>query len=92
MKLLIHPRVVARHPQLSAADVIYAWEHRFYEGLRPDSENFPEYLWLGCDASGRELEMVGTYAKEGLLIYHANTPPSRRTILEVERSERRFRR
>lgn len=91
MKVVIHPRIVKRHPQLCMEDITYAWKHRYYEGIRSDSENFPEYLWIGCDASGRELEMVGTLTNDGVLIYHANTPLSRRTIAEVDRSTRRYR-
>lgn len=89
MKLVIHPRVVERHPQLCVDDIMYAWGHRYYEGIRVGSDNFPEYLWIGYDASGRELEMVGTLTNDGVLVYHANTPLSKRTIIEVERSVRR---
>ena len=91
MKVIVHPRVAARHPQLSEGDVEYAWRHAYYEGIRQDSKNYPEYLWLGCDLVGRELEMVGTLVEDGVLIYHANTPPSKRTRLEIEYSQRRHR-
>lgn len=85
----IHPRVHERHPQIDDDDVRFAWSHRYYEALRTDSPNFPEYLWIGRDARGRELEMVGTMTEDGWLVYHANTPLSKRTVLEVRRNERR---
>lgn len=88
-KLVIHPRVVMRHPQLTEEDVRYAWENSYYEALRPDSPNFPEYLWIGEDSRGREIEMVGAPTQDGWLIYHANTPVSKRTKIEVERARRR---
>ena len=89
---IIDGRVFVRHPQLSREDVVHAWRRRYYTGLRAESENFPEFLWIGEDAKGREIEMVGTIAKGGYLIYHANTPLSRRTIIEVKLAERRRRR
>ncbi len=90
MKLLIHPRVCERHPQLTEADIEDAWQNSFYEGIRPDSPNFPEYLWIGRDGKGRDVEMVGTPTADGVLIYHANTPLSKRTQREVEASRKRW--
>ena len=89
MNLIIHPRVCKRHPQLSESDIKHAWLNSYYEALRVDGTNFPEYLWLGQDESGRDIEMVGTLTTDGYLIYHANTPPSKRTKKEVEKSKRR---
>lgn len=89
MNIVVHPRVCERHPQLSAEDIKYAWKNSFYEGIRPNSPNFPEYLWIGCDAKGRDVEMVGTRTSDGIIIYHANTPLSNRTKREVETSKRR---
>ena len=60
-----------------------------YEALRPDSPNFPEFLWIGADPRGGEVEMVGVPTKSGWLIYHANTPPSKRTRSEAESARRR---
>jgi hypothetical protein len=60
-----------------------------YDALRPDSPNFPEYLWIGRDAKGREVEMVGTLTEEGWLVYHANTPVSKRVRDKMRKNERR---
>lgn len=78
MDIQIHGRVFRRHPNLSEEDIRFAWEHSYFEALRPDSPNFPEYVWVGFDASGREIEMVGVLTTTGYLIYHANTPVSNR--------------
>ena len=86
---IVDDRVFERHPQLSRDDVLHAWHRRYYTALRPESENFPEFLWLGEDANGREIEMVGTITKRGYLIYHANTPLSRRTRIEVQFATKR---
>lgn len=88
-ELIIHPRVLERHPQLSEEDVRTAWQNAYYEALRPDSPNFPECLWIGTDGSGREIEMVGVPTERGWLVYHANTPLSKRTRAEVDRARRR---
>lgn len=89
MSLVVHPRIHDRHPEIDEEDVREAWSSRYYEALREDSPNFPEYLWIGRDGKGRELEMVGTMTADGWLVYHACTPLSRRTRIEVKRSERR---
>ena len=88
-RLLIHPRVLKRHPQLTEEDVRFAWFNSYYEALRTNSVNFPEFLWIGRDKRGREIEMVGTQTNDGWLIYHANTPLSKRTKAEIRNNERR---
>lgn len=87
--LTIHPRVFVRHPQLSESDIRHAWENAYFEALRTGSPNFPEYLWIGADSQGREIEMVGVRNEDGCLIYHANTPISKRTLAEIKRARRR---
>lgn len=86
--LEIHPRIFLRHPQLNEEDIRTAWRNSYYEALRADSQNYPEYLWIGVDSKGRDVEMVGTLTDGGWLIYHANTPLSRRVRLEVEKARR----
>ncbi len=90
-KPIVHPRILSRHPQLQEEDVAYAWQHAHYEALRPNSPNFPEYVWIGVDGNGREVEMVGTLTEQGWLIYHANTPISKRIRNEIKHNERRQR-
>ncbi len=41
------------------------------------------------DEGGRELEMVGVPTEEAWLVYHANTPVSKRVRDEIKRNERR---
>lgn len=88
-ELIVHPRVMREHPQLTEEDVTHAWRNSYYEALRPDSPNFPEYVWVGRDAKGREVEMVGTMTVSGWLVYHANTPISKSILAEIRRNERR---
>lgn len=88
-EITIHPRVLERHPQLTEDDIRVAWANSYYEAVRPDSPNYPEFLWIGTDQNGREIEMVGVPTENGWLIYHANTPLSKRTHDEVHRARRR---
>ena len=46
MRVEVHRRVTERHPQLTEDDVLEAWRNAYYEALRPESPNFPEYLWI----------------------------------------------
>lgn len=45
MDIQIHGRVFRRQPNLSEEDIRFAWEHSYFEALRPDSPNFPEYMY-----------------------------------------------
>ena len=72
LELVVHPRVSARHPQLSDEDVRVAWQNSFFQALRTGSKNSPEYLWIGMPTA------------TGYLIYHANTPLSKRVRDEVK--------
>lgn len=92
VKVIVHPRVSERHPEISPRDVEEAWASAWGLGrvaLRQDSPNFPEYVCCGFDASGREVEMVGTLTEGGWLVYHAMTPPSGKTRREMDVIARR---
>jgi hypothetical protein len=79
----IHPRVRARHPELSDRDVRDAW----YACIRsaPRLDTLPtEYIAVGLDGTGRLIEMVAIrLADHGWLVYHAMTPPSKKTLKEL---------
>ena len=89
MPVIVHPRIMERHPAISEEDVLFAWQHAAQTALRTESPNFPEVLSVGCDSRGRLLEMVGTLIVDGWLIYHAMTPPSKKTLTELERAKRK---
>lgn len=86
---IVHSRIMRKHPQLSKEDVKCAWLNSYYEAIRLDSPNFPEYVRIGLDTKGREVEMVGTMTNQGFLIYHANTPVSKSIRDEIKNNERR---
>jgi len=44
----------------------------------------------GYDPQGRYIEMVGVLLADGAwLVYHAMTPPSKKTLREIENARRR---
>ena len=70
-KIIVHPRVAQRHPEISEQDVVTAWrnavalQNRTYE--QPDI-----YAAAGADGKGRMLELLAAELDDGsLLIYHA---------------------
>jgi hypothetical protein len=70
-KIVVHPRVHKKHPEIDDEDAISAWRdaisvvNRTYEP--PDY-----YAAAGTDGKGRMLELVGVELEDGtLMIYHA---------------------
>ena len=78
----VHPRVIKRYPGLTEADVLSAWSNAFAMAIRitPDGNRF---VAAGADAHGRLVEMVAIKNHEGYFIFHAMTPPSARTLIEL---------
>lgn len=79
----VHPRITERHPELSEADVVHAWDNRYVEMMRPDAPNYPCLLAIGVDLSGRDVEMIATIYRGDWLVYHAFTPPTKRFVNEI---------
>ena len=44
---------------------------------------------VGYDLKGRRIEMVGRLLEDGWFIYHAMTPPSKKTEREIVKALRR---
>ncbi len=86
MKTIVHPRIVEWHPELSEEAVTEAWENYALAATRVPGER---ELRIGYDLHGRCLEMVGALTDEGWLIYHAMTPPSKKTMREASKARRR---
>ena len=82
-KLIVHPRITARHPQLTSEDVAAAWNGALISA--PRLPNRPdEYIALGFDAKGRLLEVVAVRLDSAdWLAFHAMTPPSGKTFKEL---------
>lgn len=78
----VHERIQKRHPELSAEDVREAWAFSLHAAVRHRSA-FDDYLVIGVDGQGRLIEMIAVRKDDGWLIYHANTPPTKRVLDEL---------
>ena len=82
----VHQRVHLRHPEIEDADVVWAWENYAERANREAAER---EMRIGFDLKAREIEMVGKLLVDGdWLVYHAMTPPTKKTHAEMERVRR----
>lgn len=80
--VVVHPRVMRRHPNLSERDVLAAWKNAVDSTPRIGSDPL-QYIVLGFDAKGRLVEMVAIrLGVRQWLVFHAQTPPSDATYRE----------
>ena len=83
MSAFVHGRVNARHPELSEHDVLVAWKSRIAWAIRlTDARN--QVAAVGFDDKGRFIEMIAVCDGDDYLIFHAMTPPSKRTLTELD--------
>ena len=86
---IVHPRVHEKHPELTDAEVLEAWASCIVAAPRLDRDP-REYLAIGADGRRRLVEMVARRTDSGVfVIFHAFTPPTRKAMVELERSNRR---
>ena len=78
-EVVVHPRVMERHPELSEDDVREAWDNYVCMARRDNDQ----VLTLGFDAKSRAVEMVAKESSGDFLIYHAMTPPTRKAMIEL---------
>jgi hypothetical protein len=78
----IHPRIQQRHPEIGSEDVIAAMRGM----IRYQQRKTGEWLAVGFDEKNRFIELVYLYNSEvdGFFVYHAQTPPTSRTLNELE--------
>lgn len=67
----VHPRISAKHPDVTDEDVITAWRHAV--AMRHRNFDPPAHIAAaGLDTKGRLIEMVGLEFEDGgILVYHA---------------------
>jgi len=83
-KVLIHPRIGNLHPELTNKDVLDAWDKVIHSKTRLDKQPY-ECIAVGMDSTGRLVEMVAIRLASGdMLIFHAKTPPTKKTLRELE--------
>ena len=86
VRVLVHSRVTRRHPDLTERDVLAACHHATDAAQRPGTA---QWVAIGPAPDGRMVEMVAESLPQGWLIYHAMTPPSRKTTTEIRAVRRR---
>lgn len=81
MKVMVHPRVHQRHPDVTDEDVYAAWISCIKSLMRPNTHNL---IGVGYDLSGRLLEFTAHPSQDGTdwLVYHAMRC-TRKTMLEL---------
>lgn len=83
----VNPRVIRRHPEICAADVVHAWRNAIMvvERLGQDTPD-PILVAVGFDSRGRLLEMVAVMTGiDSVHVFHAMTPPSKKTMKEMRK-------
>jgi len=80
--VFVHLRVIERHPELSEKNVLDAWNNCIHARRREDKDS-NEYIAIGSDQNGRLIEVVAKLDADAWLIYHAMTPPSKKTLKEL---------
>lgn len=77
----VHPRIVSRHPEVSADDVAAAIRGMISYKQRSSGE----WIAVGLDGKGRLVELVYQYDEEDdfFFVFHGMTPPSGKTLREL---------
>ena len=81
MEIYVLPRVHERHPELSTEDVIAAFRSVMVDARRDNGT----WVCIGLDGRGRDVEMVYKQLGDSVLIYHAMTPPTKKTQNDISR-------
>lgn len=81
MRIHVHARVMARHPEVTYADVTSAFENTLRSRAR---DTHPvQWVGVGTDMSGRLLEYIAVEAEpDGWLVFRA-MPATRKVLVEV---------
>lgn len=80
--VVIHPRIMERHPELAEEDVREAWEGYVRMTRRVGIDSY--WVAVGFDLKGRAIEMVAVETADGgWYVYHALTPPTRKVLVEL---------
>lgn len=81
MRVQVHPRVMERHPEITEADVLVAFE----QTLRSRARDTHPVRWVGVgtDTHGRLLEYIAVENEpDGWLVFHA-MPATNKVLTEV---------
>lgn len=83
MDVKVHPRVMRRHPELAEEGVLSAWGNAYWYRIR-HGEDKQFHVAIGSDVKSRFVELIAVEDDDGaLVIFHAITPPTKKTMLEL---------
>ena len=68
---------------LSEEQVLHAWRNAVSVARRGCESGEGDFVAIGFDRHGRAIEMTGRKKPFGVLIFHANTPPTTRALKEL---------
>ncbi|MDR3053341.1 MAG: hypothetical protein LBU48_05730 [Coriobacteriales bacterium] len=68
---------------LTEDQILHAWRNAFETATINRIDGAIDQVAIGFDQNGRAIEMTARLKPFGLLIYHANTPPTPRTLKEL---------
>lgn len=83
LKIYVLSRVHERHPELTSEDVLTAFRSVMKDARRADGT----WVAIGLDGHGRDVEMVYKQLNDSVLIYHVMTPPTKKTLKEINQLE-----
>lgn len=74
---------------LKEEQILHAWRDAIETARIERDGGAVDYVAVGFDQGGRAIEMTGRLKAFGILVYHANTPPTPRTLTELGLTRRR---
>ena len=80
MDLTVHPRIHKRHPNITETNVKAAFKNCFVFKQRDDDK----FIGIGTDDKGRLLEIVFVQCDDVIVVFHAQTPPTKKTLTELK--------
>ncbi len=81
MRVRVHPRVTKRHPEITIADVVEAFEGTLRSRAR--DTNPVQWVGVGAAASGQLLEYIAVEDEpDGWLVFHA-MPATKKVLIEI---------
>ena len=91
MKVVVHPRIMDKRPDITVNDVLDAYASPVATQPRLGTDP-PQHVGVGVDGKGRNLEWVGAQiGDDDLLIYHC-MPVTKTTLDELGLARRSRRR
>ncbi len=80
LDIYVHPHAL-KHG-LEKESIELAWRQYFRQRRRAESDG-NQVVSVGIDQKGRLIQMIGVITEDGVLIYHALTPPTENVLSEL---------